>query len=68
MIVTHPDGFTHGYEIASVVKRDGCPFVELTGDPGFEITREGVSRFVYYPHRESAGENGFYISNFVYRG
>ena len=24
--------------VATVVKRDGCPFLELTGDPGFEIT------------------------------
>ena len=67
MIVTHPDGFTHGYEIASVAEREGCPFVELKDDPGFEITPEGATRFVYYPHRESRGENRFYVSNFVYR-
>jgi hypothetical protein len=63
IIVTHPDGFTHGYEIAAVRPDGGQTFLEITDEPGFEIDADGKTRMVYFPPRESEGENRFEVVN-----
>ncbi|MFP3903280.1 MAG: hypothetical protein ACLFWB_03445, partial [Armatimonadota bacterium] len=60
MIVTHPNGFTHGYEIQRVEKRDGQSLVILTMDHGLQIDGE-TTREVYYPQRTMEGTNTFTI-------
>lgn len=60
MIVTHPNGFTHGYEIARVEQRDGRRVIVLKDDHGLVIDG-ATTREVYYPRREMQGANGFRI-------
>ena len=60
MIVTHPNGFTHGYEIARVEQRDGRRAIVLTDDHGL-IIDGATTREAYYPRREMQGVNSFRI-------
>ena len=62
MIVTHPSGFTHGYEIKSVTKDDRGSVVELSMDHGLAINGD-TTREVYFPRRTFKGENTFVIPN-----
>ncbi len=63
IIVAHPDGFTHGYKMESVVRTAEHTIITLDDDPGFEISDDGTTRFVFFPQRECEGENTFYIAN-----
>jgi len=60
LINLHPDGFTYGYKIKDMVKIEGRTIIELTDDPGYEID-DGKTRLVFFPQRESKGENTFLV-------
>jgi hypothetical protein len=65
LINFHPDGFTYGYEIKDVVKVEGQTVIELTDDPGYEIDN-GKTHLVFFPQRESNGENRFSVKVFAF--
>ena len=60
VIVAHGNGLTHGYEIDHVERRGGKTVLVLTGDHGLKIA-DGVTKEVYFPHREIRGANTFAI-------
>jgi len=64
LINIHPDGFTHGYEIKNIKKIRGQTVIELTDEPGYEI-EDGKTRLLFFPQRESKGENRFRITNYT---
>jgi len=63
-IVTHPDGHTHGYEIATVKRQEGKSLIVLTGDHGLQVAGDKTQE-VYFPRRTFTGRNRFRISNAV---
>jgi hypothetical protein len=60
MIVTHGNGFTHGYEIDRVRKEKGKTVVVLTDEHGLRIKGDETEE-VYYPLRKIKGKNTFVI-------
>jgi len=60
MIVTHGNGFTHGYEIDRIVKQGGKTVVVLTDDHGLKIEGEKTEE-IYFPRRKINGKNSFVI-------
>ena len=60
MIVTHGNGFRHGYEIDRIEKAGGETLVLLTGDHGLRIDQEQTEE-VFFPQRTIEGENTFVI-------
>ncbi len=60
LIVTHGNGYTHGYEISSVEQRDGQSVALLREDHGLRLTR-GQTEAVYFPRRKITGLNRFVI-------
>ena len=60
MIVTHPNGCTHGYEIDHVETREGKTWVVLTTDHGLRIDGKATVE-VYFPQRKMKGANSFVI-------
>ena len=60
MIVTHANGFKHGYEINRVETRNGKSTVVLTADHGLRIEGD-TTREVYFPRRTIEGRNSFVI-------
>ena len=60
MVVTHGNGYKHGYEISHVAKRDGKTVVALTMDHGLRI-EGGQTHEIFYPRRAMPGENTFTI-------
>ncbi|MGD7704947.1 heparinase II/III domain-containing protein [Microlunatus sp. Y2014] len=66
IVVTHPDGKTHGYPIKAVSNTGGAGTVELDGiDPGFAIAADGSSAMVFTPFTTWTGETTFRIENGV---
>lgn len=62
VVITHPDGKTHGYPIKAV---DGTR-VELDGiDPGFEFDDDGSTELRFLPFTRWTGETTFRIENRV---
>jgi len=61
MIVTHGNGYKHGYEIDRVATQDGKTLIVLTDDHGLRIDG-GVTREVFYPRRAIEGADSFYIA------
>jgi hypothetical protein len=61
MIVTHGNGYTHGYEIRRVEQRDGKTVVVLWDDPGIVIRGERTEES-YFPRRTISGLNRFVIA------
>ena len=73
LLVTHPDGTTHGYAIVRVERYGAGSFVAIEGEPGFVIEArnvavneptllETVTRFPYFPQRVLyGGENRFRV-------
>lgn len=57
MVITHPNGKTHGYRITAVTSNG----VEIDGDPGFSISSDGSSRMEFVPFTEWTGEHTFVI-------
>jgi len=60
MIVTHGNGYKHGYEIDRVEKQDGKTTIVLTDDHGLLIDGDKTTE-VYFPRREIDGTNSFVI-------
>ncbi|MEN6645542.1 MAG: heparinase II/III family protein [Armatimonadia bacterium] len=60
MIVTHGGGFTHGYPIDHVEKRDGKSVIVLGTDHGLRV-QGGVTEEVCFPQRKFTGPNTFVI-------
>jgi hypothetical protein len=61
MIVTHGNGYTHGYEIASVEHRDGKSMIVLRDDHGLRISGDETEEW-YFPRRKMTGSNRFVIT------
>ncbi|NCO38186.1 MAG: hypothetical protein COY42_28915 [Armatimonadetes bacterium CG_4_10_14_0_8_um_filter_66_14] len=60
IIVTHGNGFRHGYEIDHIATHEGKTVIALTGDHGLKIDGEKTTE-VYFPRRAMAGANTFLI-------
>ena len=60
MVVTHGNGFTHGYEIDRVDRSEDKTYVHLTYDHGLRIDGD-VTEECYFPNREIRGQNRFRI-------
>ncbi len=60
MIVTHGNGYTHGYEIERIVEQDGERVIVVTYDHGLMIEGDTTKQF-YFPRREIEGKNTFVI-------
>ena len=65
MIVTHGNGFTHGYEIDRVQTHEGRKLVILTHDHGLRISYDTTEE-VYFTQREIEGTNSFMIPLVTY--
>ncbi|MGI5819521.1 MAG: heparinase II/III domain-containing protein [Armatimonadota bacterium] len=60
LIVTHGNGFTHGYEIDRIEQIDGRSAIILTDDHGLRIDGETTEE-MYFPRRTIEGPNTFTI-------
>ena len=60
MIVTHGNGFTHGYRIERVQTTDARTLVVLTDDHGLKIDGDTTTE-LYFPRRSIKGRNTFTI-------
>jgi len=60
MIVTHGNGFRHGYEIDRVEQADGKTAIILTNDHGLRIEGSTTSE-AFFPRRVIEGANTFRI-------
>ncbi len=60
MIVTHGNGFTHGYAIDHVAKVDGRTAIILAHDHGLRI-ENGTTKEAFFPRRTIEGPNTFRI-------
>lgn len=60
MIVTHGNGFRHGYEIDRVEQADGKTVIILTNDHGLRIEGSTTSE-AFFPRRVIEGTNTFRI-------
>jgi hypothetical protein len=61
LIVTHGNGYTHGYEISRVEQRDGKSVVVLREDHGLRLSGEQTEE-CYFPRRKITGPNRFVIA------
>jgi hypothetical protein len=62
MVVTHGNGYTHGYPIDRVERRGDRTWVHLGMDPGLRIEGD-VTQEVCFPRRRIEGRNRFVIHN-----
>ena len=60
MVVTHGNGFVHGYEIDRVDRQGDETTIILKDDHGLRL-EEGKTREMHYPCREIEGKNTFVI-------
>ncbi len=60
MVVTHGNGFTHGYPIERVAKAGGKTVIVLSMDHGLKLDGEQTQE-VFYPQRSIEGANSFVI-------
>ncbi len=61
VLVTHPDGSTHGYVASGVEAIAGGSLILLDDDPGFAIREDGKTEFLYYPQGEQEGSNTYRV-------
>ncbi|MBI3911110.1 MAG: heparinase II/III family protein [Armatimonadetes bacterium] len=61
LIVTHGNGYTHGYEIRRVERREGKSILILQDDHGLRLTGEQTEE-CYFPRRKIQGPNRFFIA------
>ncbi len=61
MIVTHGNGYTHGYEIARIERREGKSVIVLRDDHGLQIRGNQTEEW-YFPRRKISGPNRFVIA------
>src|SRR5699024_6700238 len=53
IVITHPDGKTHGYKIKDIFKQDGKTVIETDEmDPGFTIHNGDYSEMKFFPFTE----------------
>jgi hypothetical protein len=64
LIVTHPGGMTHGYEIVSVRPQEGKTLIVLKSDHGLQIAGDKTQE-VFFPRRTFTGRNTFRLSTAV---
>ncbi len=60
MIVTHGNGYTHGYPIERIEKQGNKSVIVLGMDHGLRIEGNKTTE-IYFPQREIEGTNGFVI-------
>ncbi|MBI3946681.1 MAG: heparinase II/III family protein [Armatimonadetes bacterium] len=60
MVVTHGNGYTHGYEVARVERHEGRSVIILRDDHGLRIA-EGQTQECYFPGRTIPGVNRFLL-------
>jgi len=60
LIVRHPDGTQHAYNVVRVEPHDEGSRLYVREDPAFEITRRGTTRLTCYPQREIDGTKNTY--------
>jgi len=60
IVVTHGNGYRHGYEIDRVERANGKTTIILTHEHGLRIGDDGTQE-VYFPRRTMEGRNTFRI-------
>ena len=60
MIVTHGNGYRHGYGIDRIERRDGKTWIHLLDDHGLRISGDQTEE-AYFPRRTIEGENQFVV-------
>ncbi|KRG11593.1 hypothetical protein ACA29_16575 [Lederbergia galactosidilytica] len=64
IVITHPNGKTHGYRIKSVDIEDGNTVIEIDHmDPGFSMDEDGESKMEFFPFTKWIGATTFRIEN-----
>lgn len=61
VVVTHPDGITHGYRIEKILDSDAGSLLVLDMDPGFSISTAGDSKMAYFPFLSWEGPHKFKV-------
>ncbi|WP_010271000.1 heparinase II/III domain-containing protein [Paenibacillus senegalensis] len=65
IVVTHPNGKTHGYPIKDIRAHGEYTLIELNEmDPGFAIHRDGTSEMLFTPFLKWSGSHRFHIENY----
>lgn len=68
IVVTHPDGKTHGYKVKEIRRESGKTWIVLDNtDPGWDYKSDGSSRMTSYPFLEWQGMHTFRIGNVTVR-
>ncbi|MFW6599950.1 heparinase II/III domain-containing protein [Propionibacteriaceae bacterium Y2011] len=66
VVVTHPDGKTHGYPVKAVTASGGETMIELDAvDPGFSIAADQTSTMDFTPYTKWSGPTTFRVENSV---
>ncbi|MCU6708892.1 heparinase II/III family protein [Paenibacillus sp. J5C_2022] len=66
VVVTHPDGKTHGYPIKDVRIQGEYTLIELDQmDPGFTIHQDGTAELLFTPFTKWSGSHSFQIENHI---
>ncbi|GIP35906.1 heparinase II/III family protein [Paenibacillus sp. J2TS4] len=64
IVITHPDGSSHGYKIKELQRQNGQTFIQTDGiDPGFTIGEDGRSSLKFHPFTSWEGIHTFRIEN-----
>ncbi|MBD2865529.1 heparinase II/III domain-containing protein [Paenibacillus oceani] len=64
VVVTHPDGKTHGYKVKEIRRESGKAWIVLDHtDPGWDYRPDGSSRMTSHPFLEWQGMHTFRIGN-----
>lgn len=67
LVITHPDGKTHGFEVKEIAEKGGQTVIEIADmDPGFSMDGDH-SKMEFFPFTEWSGETTFRIENEVKR-
>jgi hypothetical protein len=61
VLVTHPDGSTHGYVATGAEPTQGGSLILLADNPGFAIHEDGKTEFLYFPQGELEGSNTYRV-------
>jgi hypothetical protein len=60
LVVTHPDGSTHGYGVLRIESIENGSRLFVRESPGFEITRKGRTQWTAFPQRTMKGTRNAY--------
>ena len=61
LLVTHPDGSTHGYVATGAEPTQDGSLILLEDDPGFAIHEDGKTGLLYFPQSELEGSNTYRV-------